>query len=76
VNDAPQDKGSYALALRVDNMVEVEIGRLGRAYFPAGFYLYLGSALGTGGWEPAYATISAAPFRRAGTSIGFGCTPA
>ena len=42
-------KGSYALLLRLDQTAWLQIGRLGRWPFAAGYYLYLGSALGSGG---------------------------
>ena len=41
--------GTYVLALWLDAAQRIEIGRLGAAYFPAGWYLYVGSALGPGG---------------------------
>jgi Uri superfamily endonuclease len=41
--------GTYALVIALDHSHTIEIGRRGRFYFPAGFYLYLGSALGAGG---------------------------
>ncbi|GIK58736.1 MAG: GIY-YIG nuclease family protein [Chloroflexi bacterium] len=45
----PKGKGSYALLLRLNQAVQLQIGRLGRWPFAAGYYLYLGSALGSGG---------------------------
>ncbi|MBL7184044.1 MAG: GIY-YIG nuclease family protein [Anaerolineae bacterium] len=44
-------KGTYALVLRLACQAEIAIGRLGTFTFPAGYYLYVGSALGTGGLE-------------------------
>jgi len=41
--------GTYALLIALDRSKEIVIGRLGRFRFPAGFYLYVGSALGPGG---------------------------
>lgn len=37
-------KASYCLVLRLSIPREVAVGRLGRARFPAGYYLYTGSA--------------------------------
>jgi Uri superfamily endonuclease len=45
----PAGKGSYALLLRLDGEARLQIGRLGLWDFAAGYYLYLGSALGSGG---------------------------
>jgi Uri superfamily endonuclease len=45
----PSAKGSYALLLRLDKSEQIQIGRLGEWHFAAGYYLYLGSALGPGG---------------------------
>lgn len=45
----PREKGSYALLLQLDQTMWLQIGRLGRWPFAAGYYLYLGSALGPGG---------------------------
>lgn len=41
--------GTYVLALWLDAPCTLTIGRLGRFEFPAGWYLYVGSALGPGG---------------------------
>jgi sugar fermentation stimulation protein A len=38
--------GTYLLVLRLDEAAEIEVGRLGRIAFPAGWYVYIGSALG------------------------------
>ena len=38
-------KGSYALIIRLNRAKRLTVGRLGEFYFPAGHYLYLGSAL-------------------------------
>ncbi|UCE00002.1 MAG: GIY-YIG nuclease family protein [Chloroflexota bacterium] len=45
----PSQMGSYALHLRLDQPSCEQIGRLGEFYFPAGDYLYIGSAMGSGG---------------------------
>lgn len=42
-------KGAYALLLALPRSRTLRIGRLGTFCFPAGYYIYLGSALGPGG---------------------------
>ena len=44
-------KGTYTLVLRLEDKEEITIGKLGTFTFPAGYYLYVGSALGPGGLE-------------------------
>jgi Uri superfamily endonuclease len=45
-------KGSYILVLQLEWPVAgLTVGRLGRFDFAAGYYLYIGSALGPGGLE-------------------------
>ncbi len=44
-------KGTYALVLRLERSEEITVGKLGTFTFPAGYYLYVGSALGPGGLE-------------------------
>ena len=44
-------KGTYALVLQLERQEEIAIGKLGTFTFPAGYYLYVGSALGPGGLE-------------------------
>jgi Uri superfamily endonuclease len=41
--------GTYVLALWLGTTQEISVGRLGRIEFPAGWYLYVGSARGPGG---------------------------
>jgi Uri superfamily endonuclease len=43
--------GTYILALWLDAPQNIQIGRLGRIEFPAGWYLYVGSAMGPGGLQ-------------------------
>ena len=38
-------KGSYALVIRLNRTEQLTVGRLGEFDFPAGCYLYFGSAL-------------------------------
>ncbi|HRQ42256.1 MAG TPA: GIY-YIG nuclease family protein [Chloroflexota bacterium] len=45
----PTDPGSYLLLLHLEQAAWLPIGRLGRWNFDAGYYLYVGSALGPGG---------------------------
>lgn len=45
----PSDPGSYALRLRLPAAASCVVGRLGLVIFPAGEYIYLGSARGPGG---------------------------
>lgn len=45
----PKSKGTYALILRLDHGQRIQIGKLGTFEFPAGYFLYTGSALGPGG---------------------------
>ena len=49
VETLPTECGSYALHLRLVRSRVPQIGRLGRFTFPAGEYIYVGSALGAGG---------------------------
>ncbi len=41
--------GTYALILRATGRKTVQVGRLGRLAMQPGFYVYVGSALGSGG---------------------------
>jgi Uri superfamily endonuclease len=41
--------GTYALNLNLPHPVTLRVGRLGRFHFPAGWYVYAGSARGPGG---------------------------
>lgn len=49
MTELPAEPGSYALRLALEHPVQLVIGRLGCFDFPAGAYLYLGSAHGPGG---------------------------
>jgi Uri superfamily endonuclease len=49
MDDLPVRTGIYALILELSESRKLEIGRLGAFNFPAGFYVYLGSARGPGG---------------------------
>lgn len=44
-------KGTYALVLHLEGREEITVGKLGTFTFPAGYYIYVGSALGPGGLE-------------------------
>ena len=45
----PEARGAYALVLRMERPALLRVGALGEASFPAGVYVYLGSARGPGG---------------------------
>ena len=45
----PTAGGTYALLMELAHPQTLLIGRLGRLSFPSGDYIYIGSALGTGG---------------------------
>jgi len=44
-------KGAYTLVLHLEGREEITVGKLGTFGFPAGYYLYVGSALGPGGLD-------------------------
>lgn len=44
-------KGIYILILRLDTDLDLVIGKLGIINFKRGYYYYIGSALGTGGFK-------------------------
>ena len=45
----PERPGTYVLILRLPRPAAIDVGRLGRFRFPAGWYAYAGSARGPGG---------------------------
>lgn len=45
----PKSPGTYALILRLINDRVIAVGKLGTFDFPAGYYIYVGSAFGPGG---------------------------
>ena len=45
----PAGKGTYALILHLAQGQSLQVGKLGAFDFPAGYYLYIGSAFGPGG---------------------------
>ena len=47
--DFPAEPGTYGLIFYRPEDGLIEVGKLGQFEFPAGFYLYVGSALGPGG---------------------------
>ncbi len=64
MNDIPSKPGSYALLLILKEPVCLAVGRLGEFVFPAGDYLYLGSAHGPGGLRARlchHARVAACP---------------
>lgn len=44
-------KGTYVLILRLNHNIDLTIGKLGDFHFKSGYYYYIGSALGTGGFK-------------------------
>ncbi len=44
-------KGIYILVLKLDNDAGIQIGKLGNIRFLKGYYAYVGSARGTGGFK-------------------------
>jgi Uri superfamily endonuclease len=44
-------RGTYALLIHLGHDTTIAIGRLGSFHFPVGYYVYVGSALGSGGLE-------------------------
>ena len=42
-------RGTYALFLHLEHDTPIVVGRLGTFCFPTGYYIYVGSALGSGG---------------------------
>lgn len=44
-------KGVYILILKLDQESDIQIGKLGKLHFRKGFYVYIGSALGIGGFK-------------------------
>lgn len=44
-------KGIYVLILRLETDLDLAIGKLGIINFKRGYYYYIGSALGTGGFK-------------------------
>lgn len=42
-------KGSYILVIHIPEIIELTIGALGNVLFDKGFYLYIGSAMGSYG---------------------------
>jgi Uri superfamily endonuclease len=45
----PERGGTYVLLLNLSRSKTIQVGRLGRFRFPAGWYAYVGSAHGPGG---------------------------
>ncbi len=45
----PKARGTYALLMEIEQEAVVTVGRLGTFRFAAGCYVYVGSALGSGG---------------------------
>jgi len=45
------EPGTYVFLLKLDKQERITVGKLGTFDFPAGYYLYVGSALGPGGLQ-------------------------
>lgn len=50
-SDPQNAKGTYLLVIWLARSAPITVGRLGTFIFPAGWYAYAGSALGSGGLE-------------------------
>ena len=48
-NELPPARGTYVLIVRVDQPLELAVGRLGKLTLASGTYAYVGSAHGPGG---------------------------
>jgi Uri superfamily endonuclease len=59
----PIAKGTYLLVLRLGRAAQIQIGALGLFGFPAGWYIYAGSAMGPGGLRARLARHSRAEKR-------------
>ena len=49
INAVPPSAGTYILEMRLEKRVTIAVGQLGRFTFARGWYLYVGSARGSGG---------------------------
>jgi Uri superfamily endonuclease len=49
ISRLPVPAGSYVLQLHLSRAHQIQVGKFAQAIFPAGEYIYLGSALGPGG---------------------------
>lgn len=49
IEQLPTNKGIYLLILRLTEDIEIEVGKLGKQKFTSGWWIYVGSAYGTGG---------------------------
>jgi len=45
----PKSRGTYVLLVELGQEAVITVGQLGTFCFPAGYYVYVGSALGSGG---------------------------
>jgi Uri superfamily endonuclease len=48
--DSSETGGTYTLLVALPDAADIEVGALGAREFPAGWYAYTGSALGSGGF--------------------------
>lgn len=49
ISALPSSGGAYALQLYLSRSYRIQVGKFAQSIFPAGKYIYLGSALGPGG---------------------------
>jgi Uri superfamily endonuclease len=49
INQKQSQKGSYSLLIELNESVDLDVGALGMIEFSSGFYVYNGSAFGSGG---------------------------
>jgi Uri superfamily endonuclease len=49
--DMEDPPGTYVLVMQLPRDTTLEVGRLGVVVFPRGYYCYVGSARGPGGWR-------------------------
>jgi len=48
-NNYPSETGTYLLILKLEDFHDITVGQIGTHTFRPGYYLYLGSAFGSGG---------------------------
>ena len=59
----PNQLGTYVLLLQLAAEGAIRVGRLGRVEFSAGYYAYVGSALGSGGLKARLGHHQGSPVR-------------
>lgn len=51
IKDIPDESGTYCLIFHLENSINVSIGKIGTFLFNSGYYVYFGSAKGSGGLQ-------------------------